>query len=230
MPELFSPSLADEIACVRREIGMRERVYPRRVADGKMKQAAADREVEIMRAVLDRLLALNQKVNYQAYLDNQARVAERDGAGHLSVDLYPWERSYGSPLQKDRDIETAPYDRQERRVVNYLPTAIVGGGDDPVGFLIASHALAQSEIDARDAALREARVDMNRMLDILFLRERREDGSVSISCPALPGFHLILSLQEKYDALFVALKQYLSIFSRSQATQSACNAAKRGGE
>lgn len=58
MAELFAPSLADEIACVRREIRMREQVYPRRVADGKMKQAIADRELETMRAVLNRLLAI----------------------------------------------------------------------------------------------------------------------------------------------------------------------------
>lgn len=44
--------LAAQIACVEREIGMRERVYKRRVADGKMKQQAADDEIAAMRAVL----------------------------------------------------------------------------------------------------------------------------------------------------------------------------------
>lgn len=61
MPELFAPSLADEIDCVRREIRMRELVYPRRVADGKMKPATADRELETMRAVLDRLLTISRR-------------------------------------------------------------------------------------------------------------------------------------------------------------------------
>lgn len=52
MPELFAPTLAEQVACVRREIAMRERVYPRQVGAGKMKQAAADREIAVMRAVL----------------------------------------------------------------------------------------------------------------------------------------------------------------------------------
>lgn len=55
MADLFEPTLQDEISCVRREITMRSRVYPRRVADGHMKQEAADREIETMRAVLRRL-------------------------------------------------------------------------------------------------------------------------------------------------------------------------------
>jgi hypothetical protein len=58
MAELFAPSLADQIACVEREIRMREQVYPRRVGDRKMKQEAADREIAAMRAVLDTLLAV----------------------------------------------------------------------------------------------------------------------------------------------------------------------------
>lgn len=58
MPDLFAPTLADEIACVRREIAMREKVYPRRVADNKMRADVADRELETMRAVLNRLLSI----------------------------------------------------------------------------------------------------------------------------------------------------------------------------
>lgn len=55
MPELFPPTLADMIACARREVAMREVVYPRRVAEGKMKRATADRELEMMRAILTKL-------------------------------------------------------------------------------------------------------------------------------------------------------------------------------
>lgn len=59
MTTLIQPiSLADQIACVRREIGMRERVYPKWVAGGRMKQDAADREIAAMRAVLATLEAL----------------------------------------------------------------------------------------------------------------------------------------------------------------------------
>ena len=44
--------MSDQIACVEREITMRERVYPRWVDAGKMTQAEADRELLAMRAVL----------------------------------------------------------------------------------------------------------------------------------------------------------------------------------
>jgi hypothetical protein len=48
-------SLRDQIACVRRELALRERVYPSQIAAGKMKQAEADTELARMRAVLDTL-------------------------------------------------------------------------------------------------------------------------------------------------------------------------------
>ena len=41
-----------QIACVKREIEMRERVYPSLVAKGKMKASAAEYEMMAMRAVL----------------------------------------------------------------------------------------------------------------------------------------------------------------------------------
>ena len=46
-------TLAEQIACVRREIAMRERVYPKWVEGGRMKQADANRELETMKAVLE---------------------------------------------------------------------------------------------------------------------------------------------------------------------------------
>lgn len=46
------------IDCVTREIGMRERVYPRWVADKKMKQEKADHEIAAMKAVLATLVGL----------------------------------------------------------------------------------------------------------------------------------------------------------------------------
>lgn len=45
-------SLDDQIACVKREIGMRERVYPRWVEQGRMKAEAAAKETANMKAVL----------------------------------------------------------------------------------------------------------------------------------------------------------------------------------
>jgi hypothetical protein len=55
-----APSIpfADQIGCVRREIAMRERVYPKWVNAGRMKAEAAEREIAAMRAVLKTLLSL----------------------------------------------------------------------------------------------------------------------------------------------------------------------------
>ena len=50
--------LADQVACVRREIAMRERAYPGFVRSGRLTQEKADRELATMRAVLETLLAI----------------------------------------------------------------------------------------------------------------------------------------------------------------------------
>lgn len=42
----------EQIKCVRREIAMRERVYPRWVKDGRMTQQKADSELRLMKQVL----------------------------------------------------------------------------------------------------------------------------------------------------------------------------------
>ncbi len=39
--------------CVERELSMRKRVYPRWIADGRMKQADADEQIRIMEAIRD---------------------------------------------------------------------------------------------------------------------------------------------------------------------------------
>jgi hypothetical protein len=43
----------DLVACVEREIRMRERVYPRWVSAGRMTQARADQEIALMREVAE---------------------------------------------------------------------------------------------------------------------------------------------------------------------------------
>jgi hypothetical protein len=57
MADLFAPgdkiTFRDKEACARRELDFRKRVYARRVADGKMKQADADREIEVMASILE---------------------------------------------------------------------------------------------------------------------------------------------------------------------------------
>lgn len=45
-------SAADKLACVQRELKLRERVYPRRIADGKMTRQLAARETATMRAIV----------------------------------------------------------------------------------------------------------------------------------------------------------------------------------
>ncbi len=56
MPDLFNADAvtpAEKLKSVERELGMRRQVYPRRVAEGKMKQEAADREIAVMEAIAD---------------------------------------------------------------------------------------------------------------------------------------------------------------------------------
>lgn len=47
--------LEAQVACVKREIGMRERVYPNWIARNRMTQQKADAEIAAMRAVLETL-------------------------------------------------------------------------------------------------------------------------------------------------------------------------------
>lgn len=54
-------ALADQIACVRRELAMRQRVYPRWVSAGKMTQADSDREIQAMIAVLATLQGVQRQ-------------------------------------------------------------------------------------------------------------------------------------------------------------------------
>ena len=51
-------TLDDMVSCIEREIGMRERVYPRWVEQKKLLQATADQEMARMRAVRDLLLTV----------------------------------------------------------------------------------------------------------------------------------------------------------------------------
>ena len=50
-------SAANKAACAVRELGLRRRVYPRRVEEGKMSQARAMEEIALMEAILNDYLA-----------------------------------------------------------------------------------------------------------------------------------------------------------------------------
>lgn len=64
MSDLFPDALPDldaQIKEVQREIATRERVYPRFVSNGTLKQATADRQMTVMRAVLNTLTTLRNE-------------------------------------------------------------------------------------------------------------------------------------------------------------------------
>lgn len=48
-------------ACAKRELGWRRHVYPNRVADGRMEQAKADREIAMMEAIAEHYAELAGK-------------------------------------------------------------------------------------------------------------------------------------------------------------------------
>ena len=43
----------DKLICVKRELGLRQRAYPRWVANGTMRQAASDKEIALMKAIIE---------------------------------------------------------------------------------------------------------------------------------------------------------------------------------
>lgn len=55
MAEAPIVTIEQQIASVRRELALRQRVYPKWVAAGRMKQGAADQEIAAMQAVHDTL-------------------------------------------------------------------------------------------------------------------------------------------------------------------------------
>ena len=46
-------SIEDKLKCVERELGFRQRVYDRLIERGKMSKRQADREIELMIAIVD---------------------------------------------------------------------------------------------------------------------------------------------------------------------------------
>jgi hypothetical protein len=54
-------TMQEQIACIRRELAMRERVYPKWVQAGRMEAEKADHEINCMQAVHDTLCAKDGK-------------------------------------------------------------------------------------------------------------------------------------------------------------------------
>lgn len=57
--------IEQQIACVERELRYRRQLYPRRVAEGKLEQWAADKQIALMVAVLETLLAVKKATDPQ---------------------------------------------------------------------------------------------------------------------------------------------------------------------
>jgi hypothetical protein len=56
-PDLLPITRADILAELRRELRMRERVYPRQVREGKMARATAARQITVLNAAIETLEA-----------------------------------------------------------------------------------------------------------------------------------------------------------------------------
>lgn len=54
----MSFTIDDKIKCLRREIALRKNVYPKWVDSGRMKKEDAEREIAVMQAIHDDLMAL----------------------------------------------------------------------------------------------------------------------------------------------------------------------------
>lgn len=57
MVELFEPSLQEMVLDAEREVRMRKQVYPKLVANGRMKPHDAERKIVVMQAIVERLKA-----------------------------------------------------------------------------------------------------------------------------------------------------------------------------
>src|SRR5216684_1933823 len=49
----------------------------------------------------------------------------------------------------ERDFDKNPYSQDEQRVADYLFERGIGGGDDPIGFILASYAFALATIEQK---------------------------------------------------------------------------------
>jgi hypothetical protein len=61
-------SIEEQVTCAERELRMRERVYPRQVASGKMTDQLAERELRAMTAIVATLRRLRQAAPTQGGL------------------------------------------------------------------------------------------------------------------------------------------------------------------
>jgi signal recognition particle subunit SEC65 len=53
--DLFPPAIGELVACAEREVRFREYVYPRRITAGRMTTEKAEREIALMKAIVEEL-------------------------------------------------------------------------------------------------------------------------------------------------------------------------------
>lgn len=78
----------------------------------------------------------------------------------------------------ERDFDTHPHSADEQRVAAFLSEAGVGAGDDPIGFILASHRLLSEQRNALRAAAKP-------FVDCIFY----DNGDVTITTTRLAGGH-----------------------------------------
>lgn len=88
--------IGTQLECVKREIGLRRRVYPRQIQQGRIKRADADREIATMRGVLVSLetLRLTEEVERiaRAIVDQNGHMLDLGLAAELTHALQAVER------------------------------------------------------------------------------------------------------------------------------------------
>ena len=88
------PPLAELIACIDRELSMREKVYPRWVEAGKLTPVKASRELALMRAVRDRIVLAEAEHTVLSGLGMKHGIAHR----HLQSMVEEAERLVASQV------------------------------------------------------------------------------------------------------------------------------------
>lgn len=88
-------TISEMIDEVRREIAMREHVYPGRVAAGKMTQAQADKKTAIMVEIADVLERFRENLPMFKKLATEARILKEHPEAQAILDAFP-----GAELQE----------------------------------------------------------------------------------------------------------------------------------
>lgn len=100
----YNFSFEDLIKCVEREIAMRERVYPSRVATAKMTQGQADREIAMMKDIrhnlFDLLLLEKAKEAQEATYRKISEDATIDDENDLRIKELPEVKYYNKIVKQ----------------------------------------------------------------------------------------------------------------------------------